>query len=298
MHRPIMVEEVLRCLRPSPGDIALDCTIGAGAHAQAILERIGPSGRLVGVDIDPIELPKTEARLREAGFGPEVFVARRASFTGIRAILDEAGIAAADVIVADLGVSAMQHDEPARGFHYKHAGPLDMRMDPWRGETAAELVARSSEADLAALLRAFADEPHADLIATLLKSRPIDTTHALERTVRTGLMTSLAHPTKSGVKGSVRRTFQALRIAVNGELQALDRLLEALPSCLAPGGRVAVLTFHSGEDRRVKKSFQAGRRAGIYAEIADRVVRSGIAETRANRRAMSAKLRWAVRSRS
>ena len=296
MHQPIMVEEVLRCLRPSPGEVALDCTLGSGAHARAILERIGPSGRLIGLDVDPIELPKTEARLRAEGFGADVFTARLASFAAARSVLDDVGIARADIVFADLGVSAMQHDDPDRGFHYKTAGPLDMRMDPRTGETAADLLARLTEPELSALLTEYADEPHADLIARLLKERPIATTQALERTVRTGLMASLASPAKSAVKASVRRTFQALRIAVNGELEALDSLLDALPSCLAPGGRAAVLTFHSGEDRRVKKAFQAGRRAGIYAEIADRVVRSGIEETRANRRAMSAKLRWACRS--
>jgi 16S rRNA (cytosine1402-N4)-methyltransferase len=296
MHRPIMVEEVVRCLRPTPGDIAVDCTLGSGAHARAIIGRIRPGGRLIGIDIDPIELPKTESAMRAEGFGPDMFTPRLASFTSLRNVLDDAGVAAVDVVLADLGVSAMQHDNPARGFHYKTAGPLDMRMDPGRGETAAALIARVSESELAALLDNYADEPHAVLIAKLLKARPVDTTHALERTIRTGLMASLADPSKSAVKASVRRTFQALRIAVNGELAALDALLAALPGCLAPGGRVAVLTFHSGEDRRVKKAFQAGRRAGIYADVADRVVRSRVEETRANRRAMSAKLRWACRS--
>jgi 16S rRNA (cytosine1402-N4)-methyltransferase len=298
MHQPIMVAEVLRCLRPSPGDVALDCTLGSGAHARAVLERIAPAGRLIGIDADPLELPKTDARMRGEGFGPPGFIARLARFTDIRGVLDAEGVTGADVILADLGVSAMQHDDPARGFHYKRAGPLDMRMDPRSGETAADLIARLGESELSALLVRHADEPHADLIASLLKSCPIATTQALERVVRTGLTAVLAPPAKSAVKASVRRTFQALRIAVNDELRALDRLLEALPSCLAPGGRVAILTFHSGEDRRVKKAFQAGRRAGAYAEVSDRVVRSRVEETRANRRAMSAKLRWAIRSRT
>jgi 16S rRNA (cytosine1402-N4)-methyltransferase len=190
----------------------------------------------------------------------------------------------------------MQIDNPARGFSYKTAGPLDMRMNPAHGEPASRLLARSSEEALAALLADNADEPHAALIASLLKQQPITTTHAFERIVRTGLARALPALDKSAVKMSVRRTFQALRIAVNGEFSALDALLRALPSCLAPGGRAAILTFHSGEDRRVKKSFQAGQRAGVYAAVAADVIRAAKEETFANRRAAPAKLRWAVRA--
>ena len=292
-----MVAEVLRHLRPAPGDVAVDCTLGSGGHARAIIERVRPGGRLIGLDVDPIELPRAEAQLRAEGFGPDVLSVHLSNFGSLRSTLDAEGVDAADVVIADLGVSAMQHDDPARGFHYKVAGPLDMRMNPHAGETAVELVARVSERELAALLDENADEPHAATIAALLKRHRADTTHALERIVRTGLSDSPG-ATKPSVKMSVRRTFQALRIAVNGEMLSLERLLESLPSCLAPGGRVAILTFHSGEDRRVKKAFQAGRRAGIYGEIAERVVRSRVEETRANRRAMSAKLRWAVRASS
>jgi 16S rRNA (cytosine1402-N4)-methyltransferase len=279
-HRPIMVAEVLECLRPVPGDVAVDCTLGGGGHALALLERVQPGGRLVGVDVDPLELPRAEARLRAAGFG----------------LLAAAGVDAADVILADLGVSSMQLDNPQRGFSYKYPGPLDMRMNPSRGEPASQLLARVSAGQLAVLLAENADEPHAALIARLLTQQPIDTTHAAERLVRTGLGAALPHLTKADLKMSVRRTLQALRIAVNDEFSVLDALLRALPGCLAPAGRVAILTFHSGEDRRVKKAFQAGYRSGIYAAVADRVVRSGMEETRANRRASSAKLRWAVRA--
>lgn len=291
-----MLDEVLACLRPGAGETAVDCTLGGGGHAQAILERLGPRGRLLGIDVDPIALPRAEARLRETGHGPERFVARRANFAGLTGVLAAEGLTRVDVILADLGVSAMQSDDPARGFSYKGVGPLDMRMDPDHGETAGALLARTSEADLARLLDDHADEPHAALIAGLLKAQPLDTTHAVERVLRAGLTSRLPDLPKAQVKLSIRRTFQALRIAVNDEFAALDALLAALPGCLAPGGRVAVLTFHSGEDRRVKKAFQAGRRASVYAALAPRVIRSTKAETFANRRASAAKLRWAVRA--
>lgn len=306
-HRPIMVQEVLRCLRPRAGDVAVDCTLGGGGHARAILARVQPGGRLIGLDVDPLELPRTEAHLRAAGFGPETFTAHHGNFAGLPQVLASGGLAAADLIVADLGVSSMQLDNPARGFSYKEPGPLDMRMNPSRGETASQLIARVSEETLAGLLQENADEPHARLIAGLLKQRPpgapgapgapgdIATTHAIERLVRNGLTSALPNLSKADVKMSVRRTFQALRIAVNDEFSALDWLLRSLPQCLTPGGRVVMITFHSGEDRRVKKAFQAGYRAGVYSDVADEVIRATMEETRDNRRASSAKLRWAVR---
>jgi len=295
-HRPIMVAEVLQHLRPAAGEVAVDCTLGGGGHALAILERLQPGGRLVALDVDPIELPRTEARLREAGFDRGAVVAHHANFSALPQTLATAGVDAADVILADLGVSSMQHDSPERGFSFRSVGPLDMRMDPSHGETAAQLIARLDEESLMTLLTTNADEPHAALIAGILKRELPDTTHALTRLVRIGL--TAAHPDlpKADVKMSVRRTLQALRIAVNDEFAALEGLLDALPQCLAPGGRVVMMTFHSGEDRRVKKAFQAGLRAGIYSSVADQVVRSTKEETFANRRASSAKLRWAVRA--
>lgn len=295
-HLPIMVAEVIECLRPQPGDIAVDCTLGGGGHARAILERIMPGGRLIGLDADPMELPKTEARLREAGFGEDSFDARVSNFAGLPKVLAGAGVMAADVILADLGVSSMQLDNPARGFSYKAPGPLDMRMNPSRGEPASRLIARLSEAELAEVLEENADEPNAALIAQLLKRQPLETTQALERTLRLGLADADPTLDAAEVKMSSRRTFQALRIAVNQELSSLDALLRVLPMCLAPAGRVAILTFHSGEDRRVKKAFQSGQREGIYAEVASDVIRATMEETRANRRASPAKLRWAVKS--
>jgi 16S rRNA (cytosine1402-N4)-methyltransferase len=296
-HRPVMVAEVLECLRPAPGEIAVDCTLGGGGHARAILERLQPGGKLIGLDVDPIELPRTEAALHAAGFGPETFVARRTNFAGLARALAAEGATAADVILADLGVSSMQLDNPARGFTFKEPGPLDMRMNPARGESAAQLLARIDEAELARILTAHADEPHAARIARILKAQSVGTTHLLERLVRTRLMADVPGARLPDVKMSVRRTLQALRVAVNDEFVALDALLRALPDCLRGGGRVAILTFHSGEDRRVKKAFQAGVRTGIYAEAARDVIRPTVEETRSNRRASSAKLRWAVRAR-
>jgi 16S rRNA (cytosine1402-N4)-methyltransferase len=276
----------------------VDCTLGGGGHAQAILERVRPGGRLIGLDVDPIELPRTEARLRAAGFGPDEFSARQGNFAGLPRVLADEGLSAVDIVLADLGVSSMQLDNPARGFTWKEPGPLDMRMNPAKGEPASVLLARIDEAKLARMLDEHSDEPYADDIARLLKTHktPVDTTNLLERIVRTGLTRAYPRMDKPDVKMSVRRTLQALRIAVNDEFSVLDALLRSLPQVLAPGGRVVFLTFHSGEDRRVKKAFQAGQRAGIYAEVAKDVIRSSMEETRSNRRSTSAKLRWAVRT--
>ncbi len=295
-HRPIMLREVLHWLRPTPGDVAVDCTLGAGGHAMALLERILPGGRLIGLDVDPLELPQTEARMRASGFGRDVFAAHRRNFADLEAVFAEAGVAGADIVLADLGVSAMQHDVAARGFSYKLPGPLDLRLDPSAGRPASRLLEALDETQLSELLTAHADEPHAETIASLVMRQPVTTTHALERVVRTGLAQARPDLSKADLKRSVRRTFQALRIAVNDEFGALERFLEALPRCLAPGGRVVVLTFHSGEDRRVKQAFRTGRRNGTYAMVADRVVRSTKEETFTNRRSSSAKLRWAVRA--
>lgn len=296
MHVPIMVREVLDCLRPSPGEIAVDCTLGGGGHSRAILERLMPGGRLIGLDVDPLELPRTEAMLRGAGFGEDAFVARQGNFAGIAQALAAEGIATADVVLADLGVSSMQIDNPARGFSYKNAGPLDMRMNPGRGEPASALLARTHQATVEQWLADHADEPHAGIIADALKREPLSTTQAVDRVVRGALLAARPAMAKPDIKASVRRTFQAIRIAVNDEFGVLDALLRALPLCLSAGGRVAIITFHSGEDRRVKKAFQSGKRSGIYSDIAADVIRSTKEETFANRRASSAKLRWAVRS--
>ena len=295
MHRSIMVAEILEMLAPKPGDIAVDCTLGYGGHAREILTRITPGGRLLGLDVDPLELPRTEERLRAAGFGPESFTAHRSNFAGLPQALVKVNLTGVDMILADLGVSSMQLDDPARGFTFKGTGPLDMRMNPTRGESATQLLARIAEDKLSLLLEENADEPHARILARALKKQPVPTTQALVRIIRETLKVSFTILPPDEADTSIRRVFQALRIAVNDEFSALDTFLRNLPSCLKLGGRVAVLTFHSGEDRRVKKAFQSGERDGLYSAASDEVTRASAEELRANPRASSAKLRWAVR---
>ena len=296
MHRAIMVGEVLQALALKAGDVAIDCTLGFGGHARAMLERIQPGGRLIGLDVDPIELPRTDERLRAAGFGADTFVAHRSNFAGLLQVLAKEGLAGADVILADLGVSSMQLDNPDRGFTYKESGPLDMRMNPARGEPASQLLTHLSEDKLARLLDKNADEPDARIIARALKAQAIQTTGDLCRNVRAGIVAERPKASDVDVEKSIRRTCQALRIAVNDEFSALETFLRHLPLCLAPGGRVVVLSFHSGEDRRVKKAFESGLNEGWYAAVADEVVRPSAEEVRANPRAGSAKLRWAQKS--
>jgi len=288
-HRPIMVAEILEVLAPSPGKLAVDCTLGYGGHAVEILKRIQPGGRLIGLDADPLELPKTEARLRALGFDPGAFHAHRSNFAGLPRILAVHDLAGADLILADLGVSSMQIDDPSRGFSVKHEGPPDMRLNPERGEPASALLKKLKPHALAELLTDNADEPRAAELAVALAERSFATTIALAQAIRD------ASPRlkKDDANLTVRRVFQALRIAVNDEFSALDTLLRMLPGCLAPAGRVAILTFHSGEDRRVKKSFEAGLRDGLYSEISREVIRPSAEEQRSNSRSSPAKLRWA-----
>ncbi len=288
-HRPIMVAEILEALAPKPGELVVDCTLGYGGHAWEILARIQPNGRLIGLDADPIELPKTEARLRAAGFDPQTFTAVRSNFAGLPQALAAANLTGADCILADLGVSSMQLDEPARGFSVKLDGPLDMRMNPQRGLPASALLERTSAVKLATLLEENADEPRAGELATALAGRAFPTTTALTAAIRA----ALPRIGRDEIALTIRRVFQALRIAVNDEFAALDMLLRQLPVCLNPGGRGAILTFHSGEDRRVKKAFEAGLREGIYADIAHEVIRPSPEERRDNPRSSPAKLRWA-----
>lgn len=298
-HRPILVEEILGVLAPKPGETAVDCTLGYGGHARRLLERVTAGdapGRLLGLDVDPIELPRTESRLRALGFGETAFVARRSNYAGMAKVLGELGWGTATVILADLGVSSMQLDDPQRGFTYKQDGPLDLRMNPQRSPSAAQWIATVREADLEATLQSGADEPHAALLARgLVRARatePITRTRQLAGLIR-GL---LPERSKEDQDLSVRRVFQAIRIVVNDEFGGIDAWLRLLPGCLGPGGRVAVLTFHSGEDRRVKQAFRVGMDQGIYSSIADEVIRAGPEEQRSNPRSSSAKLRWAVRA--
>jgi 16S rRNA (cytosine1402-N4)-methyltransferase len=288
-HRSIMVREILEVLAPQPGEVALDATLGYGGHTKEILPRLLPGGRLIGVDVDPLELPRTEVRLRELGFGEDVLQVRRMNFAGLPRLKAEAG--GFDVVLADLGVSSMQIDNPARGFTWKAEGPLDLRLNPQRGRSAAELLASLDGQALEELLIENADEPHAGIIAREVHGQAIRTTRDLANHVRVALLPEGLD--EDEVKRSLQRTFQALRIAVNDEFTVLDQFLSLLPACLNPGGRVAILTFHSGEDRRVKKAFLQGLRDGIYAEVAPDPIRASPDERRSNPRSTSAKLRWA-----
>ena len=289
-HRSIMVEEILQVLDPKPGEFALDCTLGYGGHAAAILARLQPGGRLIGFDVDPIEQPRTEERLRAMGFGPETFSVRHSNFAGIHKVVAEVG--PADLLLADLGVSSMQLDDPSRGFSVKTDGPLDMRMNPGRGRPASGYLEKIGTAELAIVLEGNADEPRSKDLAVLLAGKSFPTTTALATRIREALPRL---PEEEQDK-TIRRVFQALRIAVNDEFSALDALLRNLPLCLKPGGRAAILTFHSGEDRRVKKAFASGLREGIYSQISDEVLRPSPEERNSNPRSASAKLRWACRT--
>ncbi len=283
-HRPIMVSEILEVLAPSPGEIAVDATLGYGGHAMEILARIQPGGRLFGLDVDPLELPKTERRLRDAGFGADTFTAVRSNFAGLPKILT-----GADCVLADLGVSSMQIDNPGRGFSVKRDGRLDMRMNPERGTPASTLLERIKPKALTDLLLENADEPHAGELGEWLAGKSFGTTNQLASAIRTALSGNQTED----VDNSVRRVFQALRIEVNDEFGALETLLRHLPNWLNPGGRVAILTFHSGEDRRVKKAFASGLRDGFYTDVAKEIIRASADELRNNPRSSSAKLRWA-----
>lgn len=296
-HRPICVDEILAILDPKPGETAFDATLGYGGHTRKILPRLLPGGRLFAVDVDTVELPKTEARLRAEGYGPDVLVIRKMNYAGVMGLIGEAG-GGFDCVLADLGVSSMQLDNPERGFTYKAEGPLDLRLNPERGRPASEFLKNVTAEKLAALLTENADEPHAATIAAAIKESPgpLKTTAQLSEVVRAGLRKAHAKLGEDIIKKSLQRVFQALRIEVNDEFSALDRFLAALPWCVKPGGRIAILTFHSGEDRRVKKAFFRGEEEGVYSSVAQTPARPSAAERRSNPRSACAKLRWAVRS--
>ena len=297
-HRPICVTEILEILAPQPGEIAVDATLGYGGHAERILPRLHPGGRLLGLDVDGVELAKTERRLQQLGF-VECLTVVRTNFAGLPRVMADQSLAGVDLVLADLGCSSMQLDNPERGFSYKLAGPLDLRMNPARGQPASALLASLSVDALARLLTENADEPNADQLAqaivTARAGRPIASTADLSQVIIQSLRQN-PRPSSQDTKTTLQRVFQAIRIEVNDEFSALDTFLRNLPYCLRPGGRVAILSFHSGEDRRVKKAFQQGLREGTYSAVAPNVIRPSPEEIRDNPRAGSAKLRWAKRS--
>lgn len=293
-HVPILLDEIMQILAPKPGERAVDCTLGYGGHAAALLKAVQPGGTLLALDQDPIEIVRTEARLRATGCEEGSLVVKRINFAGLpRALGDLGWTDGADVLLADLGCSSMQFDNPARGFSFKHDGPLDMRMNPQRGAPARDLLQKLSPSKLKTLLEDNADERHAALLADVLAGSDHATTRSLADAVRAILPRRLEDEEK---EATVRRVFQALRIAVNEEFIALDTFLQQLPNCLRPGARVAILTFHSGEDRRVKHLFRDGLRGGLFRATNEEVIRPSSAETRSNPRAAPAKLRWAVKA--
>ncbi|SHJ82270.1 16S rRNA (cytosine1402-N4)-methyltransferase [Hespellia stercorisuis DSM 15480] len=299
MHISICVNEILDFLQIQPGQKGLDATLGYGGHTQAMLKCLKGEGHIHALDIDPIESVKTKARLEQAGFGEEILTIHHMNFADIDQVAEEDG--PFDFVLADLGVSSMQIDNPERGFSYKTEGPLDLRLNPEKGESAAKRLREIDQEELQGMLIENSDEPYAEEIAkavmtTLKRGGKIETTQDLRRIIEETLSFLPEREFKESAKKSCQRTFQALRIDVNSEFEVLYQFLEKLPDVLAPGGRVAILTFHSGEDRLVKRSFKELKRAGIYSDAATDVIRPSAEECRLNPRARSTKMRWAVRS--
>lgn len=299
MHRSICVNEILTFLNIVPGQIGLDATLGYGGHSLEILKCLSPGGRLYAIDVDPIELPRTKERLNSLGFGDEVLVIKKMNFSEIEQIAAEAG--PLNFVLADLGVSSMQIDNPERGFSLKMDGPLDLRLNPKSGRPASALLKNISQQQLEDILIQNADEPHAAIIAKSIitkmsKTKGIETTNQLKEVIAEALGFLPNNNKIDQIKKSCQRCFQALRIEVNNEFGVLEKFLEKIPSVLDTHGRVAILTFHSGEDRRVKKSFQSLFRLGIYSEIAGEPILPSSQEIYNNPRSRSAKLRWAIRA--
>lgn len=299
MHRSICVNEILDFLAIVPGQIGMDATLGYGGHSLEMLKCLVPNGKLYATDVDAIELPRTRNRLAALGFGPEVLEVKKMNFSNIDLVVYESG--PLNFVLADLGVSSMQIDNPERGFSFKIEGPLDLRLNAKTGKTAATLLKTISQEALEGLFVENADEPYAeyiaqDIIEKINHGGTIATTKDLQELIAETLQFVPKDERKEAIKKSCQRCFQALRIAVNDEFGVLDKFLEKLPDALAPGGKVAILSFHSGEDRRVKKSFQSFFREGIYAEIAPDPIRPSAEECNTNPRAKSAKLRWAIKA--
>ena len=296
MHISIMVNEILDFLDIQPGQVGMDATLGYGGHSQKMLEKLQGQGHLYATDVDPIESEKTRKRLEALGYGPEILTIRRMNFAQIDQVAEEKF----DFVLADLGVSSMQIDNPERGFTFKYDGPLDLRLDPTSGVSAAERLRELDQEELAAMLVENSDEPYADRIAKAVmqvykRGGTIETTKQFAAIIEGALSFLPPNERKETVKKSCQRCFQALRIDVNSEFEVLYDFLDELPTVLKPGGRVAVLTFHSGEDRLVKKAFKQGLKEGIYSEVADDVIRPSAEECFRNPRAKSTKMRWAIR---
>lgn len=299
MHISIMVKEILDFLQIKPGQKGLDATLGYGGHTRAMLEQLHGEGHLCSLDIDPIEMEKTRKRLQDAGYGEEILSIVQKNFAYIDEVAEEYG--PFDFMMADLGVSSMQIDNPERGFTYKQEGPLDLRLNPQAGTSAAERLKEVTQDEFEGMMVENSDEPYAAEIAKtvmnhLRRGQAIETTVQLKDAIEEALSFLPEKERKDAVKKSCARVFQALRIDVNSEFEVLELFLEKLPDVLAPGGRVAILTFHSGEDRLVKKSFKRLKKAGIYREISEDVIRPSQEECNRNSRARSTKMRWAIRA--
>jgi 16S rRNA (cytosine1402-N4)-methyltransferase len=292
-HVPVLLEDVMRILDPRPGQVIVDCTLGLGGHSAAVLERLGPTGKLISIDFDPANIALARPRLESIGPNFEIF---HNNFAALPTILGQAGVERADGVLADLGVASPQIDDPNRGFSYRRHGPLDMRMDPTRGQPASVLINRLSERELAEAFLELGDETDAPQIAELIVSRrknnPITTTEQLTAIICEARDFTLIRAAGAKLHPAAR-TFQALRILVNREMANLERLLRVLPDCLVPDGVAAIISFHSGEDRRTKAAFREGRNAGIYKTTSPDPIIAGEEEIKINPRSRSAKLRWA-----
>ena len=297
MHISIMADEILDFLQIKSGQQGLDCTLGYGGHTRRMLDKLEGKGCIYGLDVDPIESAKTVERLRKAGYTEEQFKFRLINFANIDKVAKEAG--KFDFVLADLGVSSMQIDDPKRGFSYKIDGPLDLRLDPEHGESAAERLHNITKEEFIGMMIENSDEPYAGEIADkvfslMKKGKPMNTTTELRQAIEDALWKLPKEEKQQAIKKSCARVFQALRIDVNSEFEVLYSFLDKLPDILNPGGRVAILTFHSGEDRLVKKSFKELYKSGIYKEISDEVIRPSAEECRVNPRSKSTKMRWAI----
>ena len=299
MHISICVKEILDFLQIQPGQKGLDATLGYGGHTLEMLKCLKSQGHIYALDVDPIESEKTKARLARLGYGEDILTVQLQNFANIDKVAEQAG--PFDFVLADLGVSSMQIDNPERGFSYKHEGPLDLRMNPQKGASAAERLKEVSQEEPQGMLIENSDEPYAEEISKavmmrLKRGQKIETTTQLKNVIEEALSFIPASERKEAVKKSCQRTFQALRIDVNSEFEVLYEFLEKLPHVLAPGGRAAILTFHSGEDRLVKKSFKQLKKRGVYREISEEVIRPSAEECARNSRARSTKMRWAVKA--